>query len=247
LDALNRERREIEAEMRQSAFDAIDPAEVENRFALCVFEPQWHQGVVGLLAARLKDRFHRPVIAFAKGEDGALKGSGRAISGLHLRDALDLVSKRYPGLLLKFGGHATAAGVTIAERSFTEFSEAFESVAKSLLTQNDLQRIIETDGALDLPELTLDLAQQLAGHVWGQGFPEPLFEDSFEVEHQRVVGERHLKLRLRKQGNSFEAMLFAHCDPLPSRVKAAYRVQVNEYQGLESLQLTLQHWEPEVC
>jgi single-stranded-DNA-specific exonuclease len=244
LDALNRERREIEADMKETAFAALDEMDVADNFSLSMFEPEWHQGVIGILASRVKDKFHRPAIAFAQGNIGELKGSGRSIPGLHLRDALDLISKRHPDLLLKFGGHAMAAGVTIREDNFARFSAAFEAVAQQLLSPADLERQIETDGELPIPDMTLELAQILDSNVWGQGFPQPAFSDTFSVTEQRVVGEKHLRLRLTKQGRVFSAMLFFHHETLPQQVQAVYRLNVNEYNGARTLQLTLEHWEP---
>ncbi|MCX7184658.1 MAG: single-stranded-DNA-specific exonuclease RecJ [Nitrosospira sp.] len=247
LDALNRQRREIETDMQDQALTALDTVKPEEGYSLSLFDPGWHQGVIGILASRMKDKFHRPVIAFAPGNDGEIKGSGRSIPGFHLRDALDLVSKRHPALLLKFGGHAAAAGLTLRAGDFEQFREAFEQAAQTLLTPADLTRIIETDGDLDESEMNLELAQHLMEQVWGQGFPQPAFSARFRVERQRVVGEKHLKLKLKKQGSgepggTHDAMLFFHNDPLPEMIDAVYRLQVNEYNGDTALQLVLDHW-----
>jgi single-stranded-DNA-specific exonuclease len=241
LDELNRERRAIEAEMQEAALNAIadDPGDA---CALALFHTDWHQGVIGIVASRLKDRFHRPVIAFARGMEGEIKGSGRSISGLHLRDALDLISKRHPGLILRFGGHAAAAGLTLRESDFDVFRGAWEDTVRSLVTAADLQRQIETDGSLGLSDATLASGKAIARAVWGQGFPEPRFFDGFEVVNQRVVGGRHMKLKLSRAGRAFDAILFGECDPVPSRIEAVYRLDVNEFNGGETLQLTLQHW-----
>jgi single-stranded-DNA-specific exonuclease len=263
LDTLNRERRAIEADMLVSAESKVQSIENEilknapsglstqdsalstqDCFSLCLHEPDWHQGVIGILASRLKEKLHRPVIAFAAGQEGELKGSGRSIPGLHLRDALDLVSKREPELIKKFGGHAMAAGLTIDSAHLPRFSACFETVCRELLTPALLTRVIETDGALNNAETSLELAQLMRTEVWGQAFPEPSFQAEFKVAQQRVVGEKHLKLRLTQDGRSFEAMLFFHADPLPDRVLAVYRLDVNEYNGNTSLQLLLSHWEP---
>ncbi|MDP2805976.1 MAG: single-stranded-DNA-specific exonuclease RecJ, partial [Gallionellaceae bacterium] len=198
LDALNQERRNIEADMQEVALAALEQVTPEDGFSLTLFDESWHQGVIGILASRLKDRFHRPVIAFARAKDGELKGSGRSINGLHLRDALDLVAKRHPHLLQKFGGHAMAAGVSIREDHFDEFQQAFERVTQTLLTPTDLEKTIETDGELSSSDCSLDLARVLEQQVWGQGFPEPLFRGDFQVQSQRIVGEKHLKLQLRQ-------------------------------------------------
>ena len=243
LDTLNRERREIEAGMQEQALAALEQVAVSENYALSLYDPDWHQGVIGILASRLKDKHHRPVIAFARGNNGELKGSGRSIRGLHLRDALDLVAKRNPHLLQKFGGHAFAAGLTIAEAHFDEFAATFEAIVRTLLTPADLERIIESDGALDGGEMTLDLARALADQVWGQGFPQPTFHEIFAVEEQRVVGEKHLRLKLGKGGRIFDGILFFHNEPLPDRINAIYRLDVNEYNGKQSLQLMIEYWE----
>jgi single-stranded-DNA-specific exonuclease len=172
-----------------------------------------------------------------------LKGSGRSISGLHLRDALDLVSKRHPELIKKFGGHAAAAGLSIAEADFETFVAAFEQVAGSLLDAKDLAQRIETDGAMDVSEMSLKVALLLDEQVWGQGFPAPQFNNDFIVKSQHVVGEKHLKLRLSTQGKLIEAILFGHNEMLPERIHAVYSLSVNEYSGIQSLQLIVRHWQ----
>jgi len=244
LDALNRERRAIEADMQQSALALLDAIQPGDAWGLSLYDPSWHQGVVGLLASRIKDRFHRPVVAFAPGGDGELKGSGRSIQALHLRDALDLVAKRHPGLVHKFGGHAAAAGITIAEVDFERFRVAFDDVARERLTPEDLEQWIATDGALEETDLSLEVARLLGGQVWGQRFPPPLFSDRFQVESQRVVGEKHLRLRLRRSSRSYDGMLFFRQESLPSEIHAVYRLDTNEFGGTQSLRLTLEHWEP---
>ncbi|MFZ5523274.1 MAG: single-stranded-DNA-specific exonuclease RecJ [Pseudomonadota bacterium] len=242
LDALNRERRSIEADMRDNALAALEHIGPKDNFALTLFDETWHQGVIGILASRLKDKFHRPTIAFARSNNGEIKGSGRSIAGLHLRDALDLVSKRHPSIIKKFGGHAAAAGLSIAESDFDNFVAAFEQVASELLSDNDLTQRIETDGALESAEMNLDVARSLDEQVWGQGFPAPQFNDDFVVQNQRVVGEKHLKLRLGAQGKLIEAILFGHSEPLPERIHAVYSLSVNEYNGTQSVQLIVRHW-----
>ena len=249
LDQLNRQRRDIEADMQESALASVE--NVEPGYTLSLFDPQWHQGVIGILASRLRERFHRPTFAFAAAGNGELKGSGRSINALHLRDALDLVSKRHPDLILRFGGHAAAAGLSLSEHAFEKFKIAFEAVARELLTPGDLDREWITDGSLPPEEMTLDNASALADAVWGQGFPEPRFYDRFEVASQRVVGERHLKLRLRREASPLggrrgkaliDAMLFGHADPLPDAIAATYRLSANHYNGAVTLQLLLEHW-----
>ncbi len=238
LDALNRERRAIESDMQDSALASLQQVEVAERYSLALFQDDWHQGVIGILASRLKERYHRPVIAFAaSGEE--LKGSGRSINGLHLRDALDLVSKRHPTLIRKFGGHAAAAGLTIAAVDFAAFVAAFEQVCQELLNPADLQARIDSDGALD--NFSLDFAEQLAQQVWGQGFPEPLFDDDFRVLQQRVVGEKHLKLRLQRAGVVLDGILFGDPSPLPEQIHAAYSLSINDYNGQRSVQLLIRH------
>lgn len=245
LDALNRERRSIEADMQDSALATLENIDPQEGYTLSLFDEGWHQGVIGILASRLKDKFHRPTIAFARANNGEIKGSGRSIPGLHLRDALDLVSKRHPALIKKFGGHAAAAGLSIAEADFAAFVSAFEQVAGELLDERDLIRRIETDGALEHADMTLEIARLLDQQVWGQGFPAPQFDDEFTIANQRVVGEKHLRLRLEKQGRMVDAILFNQADPLPDRVRLVYSLDINEYNGKQSLQLIVRHWQPE--
>ncbi|MCD6042741.1 MAG: recJ, partial [Burkholderiales bacterium] len=242
LDTLNRERRKIETQMLDQAAEVLKNLPDSGS---SFFEKSWHEGVVGILASRLKDRLHRPVVCFARAADGVnLKGSGRSIPGLHLRDCLDLVSKREPGLILRFGGHAQAAGLTISESGYERFTRAFERAVDELLPGEARTRTVETDGSLDELHCTLQVARMLEAEIWGQGFPQPVFCDTFAVESQRVVGERHLKLRLARDGRRYEAMRFGALDPLPARVRAAYRLAVNEFNGLKSVQLNVEHFEP---
>jgi single-stranded-DNA-specific exonuclease len=258
LDQFNRQRRDVEAGMQESALATVEdvapqgdllrgaPQEDLLRgapgYTLSLYDAQWHQGVIGILASRLRERFHRPTFAFAAAGNGELKGSGRSIPALHLRDALDLVSKRHPELILRFGGHAAAAGLTLREDGFAAFRDAFETVAAGLLTPADLEREWVTDGPLPPQDLTLENAAALADAVWGQGFPEPRFYDRFTVAGQRVVGERHLKLRLQHGGRTLDAMLFGHADPLPDSIAATYRLSANHYNGAVTLQLLIEHW-----
>jgi single-stranded-DNA-specific exonuclease len=247
LDALNRERRDIEAGMQETALALMERIAPADSYSLSLYDESWHQGVVGILAARLRERFNRPVIAFAPGGDGKAKGSGRSIPGLHLRDALDLVSKRHPGLILRFGGHAAAAGLTVRSADMAAFENAFEQTVRELLTPADLERVIETDGGLEPEDVSLPFAEMLAAQVWGQGFAPPSFFDDFEVTEQKIVGGRHLKLRLRRKPAepAFDAIAFGRDAPLPSRVSAVYRVQVNEFNGMRSVQLVLDHCQPD--
>jgi len=247
LDRLNRERRSVEASMQEEALadmDGVDDAAASDRFTLCLYREEWHQGVVGIVASRLKDRFHRPAIVFARGSNGELKGSGRSIDGFHLRDALDLVTKRAPGVIARFGGHAYAAGLTIGEPGLPAFAAAFEQVARDWLTPSQLHRTHESDGALQPGELTLELAARLRDQVWGQGMPAPAFDDTFDVRETRVVGGKHSRIGLGRGGERFEAILFNCTEPLPARIRAAFRPEVNEWQGNSALQLTIEHWLP---
>ncbi|HWS12203.1 MAG TPA: single-stranded-DNA-specific exonuclease RecJ [Rhodocyclaceae bacterium] len=244
LDELNRDRRAIEADMQEQAAALVERIDAGNRASIALFDPSWHQGVVGLLASRVKEALHRPVFAFARGAGGELRGSGRAIPGLHLRDALDLVSKREPGLLLRFGGHAAAAGLTLREADLQRFEEAFEQTARAMLEPAALTRTVETDGALESGYATLQSARRIDAEVWGQGFPAPLFDDEFEVEGQRLLKDKHLKLVLRKGRSRFDAIRFNCADPAPPRLRAAYRLTANEFNGAASVQLVIEHAEP---
>jgi single-stranded-DNA-specific exonuclease len=249
LDRLNRERREIEGTMQEQALAMLEglgpelDAGTDAAYSLTLFDPSWHQGVVGILAARIKDRRHRPVIAFAAGNAGELKGSGRSIPGLHLRDALDLVAKRAPGLILRFGGHAAAAGLTLRAEGLAQFRDLFERTVRGLLAASDLERSTDTDGPLESAYMNLDTIRMLEREVWGQGFPQPLFCDRFAVSSQRMVGEKHLKLRLQKDGKSYDAIRFNSLAPAGATIRAAYRLSVNEYNGVQSVQLIVEEWE----
>jgi single-stranded-DNA-specific exonuclease len=243
LDRLNRERRAIQSNMHDEAMVAVEGRHFDDSCTLSLFDPAWHQGVVGIVAGRIKDRFHRPAIAFARGNPGEIRGSGRSIPGLHLRDALDRVAVLHPGLILKFGGHAAAAGLTLRESDFDRFREAFEEAAQSLLTPADLERVIETDGALAPGELTPESVALLSAPVWGHGFPAPRFCDEFEVTAQRVVAEKHLKLTLTHSGQRIEAIRFNFLETAPRRIRAVYQPALNEYNGRTSVQLNIEHWE----
>ena len=248
LDRLNRERREVESSMQEEALADLDGATADAAHTggatLCLYRPTWHQGVVGIVASRLKDRFHRPAIVFAPGSAGELRGSGRSIPGFHLRDALDLVSKRERGLIRRFGGHAFAAGLTIADAALARFASAFETVAGEWLTPADLERVVETDGTLGEGELSLDLARRVASTAWGQGFPAPTFDDRFDVVESRIVGGAHTRVTLARDGERFNAIAFRHTDALPKRLRAVFRPEVDTWGGTEALQLVLAHWEP---
>jgi single-stranded-DNA-specific exonuclease len=241
LDALNRERRQIEGEMQESALAMVAAVDAGDAYTLSIHRDEWHAGVVGVLASRLKDRLHRPVFAFASEGAEKLKGSGRSVAALHLRDALDLVDKRSPGMMERFGGHATAAGVTLARAHLDSFRAGFEAVARERLTPADLAQRIECDGELASADMSFELADLIRGQVWGQGFPEPRFAGRFGVVSQRIVGEKHLKLTLSLGGRRFSAIRFGCADALPDSIHAVYRLDVNEYQGSSTLQLVLDH------
>lgn len=249
LDSLNRERRDIEAQMRDEALELVAS---NQAVGVCLFDAGWHEGVVGLVASRVKDKLHRPVIAFARAaETGLLKGSGRSIGGLHLRDALAAVDARHPGLLTRFGGHAMAAGLTLPEAGLPDFSDAFDAECRARLDADALEEVLETDGELEQTELQLDTARLLeqAG-PWGQGFPEPRFEGSFEILDIRVLGAegRHIKYRLRLPGGAqVEAMDFNGAERLVERgsVRLVYSISVNRFRGVEGLEMRIVHLCPE--
>ncbi len=243
LHELNMERRNIEADMQDSALISLEAIEVNNQYSLSILNADYHQGVIGILASRLKEKYHRPTIVFADAGDGIIKGSGRSIANFHLRDALDLITKKHPNLIIKFGGHAMAAGLSILKNDFAQFQSAFESVARELLSEADLQAILETDGNLDEKYMSLQTAWILASGVWGQGFAQPLFNDNFKVVQQRVLKEKHLKLILEKDHKRFDAIYFNCSDTLPESIHAVYALDVNEYKGLQTLQLQIKYIE----
>ena len=246
LDGINRERRELESDMREQAellLERLMP-DGEPPPALALFDPEFHEGVVGIVAARLKDRVHRPTFVFARGQDGLLKGSGRSIPGFHLRDALDLVSKRHPGVLRKFGGHAMAAGCTVAAEDLATFAQGFQQVAREWLDAATLARTLLTDGPLEPAQFAPATVRELDAQVWGQAFEAPLFCDEVEVVSQRLVGERHLKLSVRHAGALREAIWFGRSEPLAARVRLAYRLSLDEYNGRERVQMVVEGSEP---
>ena len=248
LNDLNVQRRTIEADMQDSANISLDDIDVANQYSISMYQADWHQGVIGILASRLKERFHRPVIVFADAGDGLLKGSGRSIASLHLRDALDLISKHQPDLIIKFGGHAMAAGLSIKKIDFVRFQQSFEAVVQSLITEADLQAVLEVDGNLGGENMTFHIAQTLENQVWGQGFAPPLFYDEFEVVNQRILGEKHLKLTLKTIAPSpslmIDAIYFNQVDFLDEHIQAAYQLQTNSYNGAQKVQLNLRYVEP---
>ena len=238
LDGINRERKSIEGDMREQALllaeDLFDESE-EPPPAITVFDPDFHEGVVGIVASRLKDKLHRPTFVFAasraEGKEHELKGSGRSIPGFHLRDALDLVAKRHPGVLLRFGGHAMAAGCTVDEDQLDTFEAALQQVAHEWLDAATLQRRLEADGPLDKQYRRADLVDTLHKEVWGQGFAPPVFCEELQIISQRLVGEKHLALKMKHQGEPVDGIWFGHTEPLPARVKLAFRLDADEWQG----------------
>jgi single-stranded-DNA-specific exonuclease len=244
LDAINRERREVEAGMRERAEGVLAGLTFESTpAAVALFDEGFHEGVVGIVAGRVKDQLHRPTFAFARGADGALKGSGRSIPGFHLRDALDLVAKRHPGLLLRFGGHAMAAGCTLADADgggFQTFDAALRQVASEWLDAATLTRTLRTDGPLAVEWFNAETVALLDAQVWGQGFEAPVFCDEVQVLQQRLVGEKHMKLRLRHGNTARDAIWFGHAEPLPERVRLAYRLSLDEWNGQQRVQMVVE-------
>ncbi|CAN5871955.1 single-stranded-DNA-specific exonuclease RecJ [soil metagenome] len=247
LDTINRERRDVEAGMREQAEAQLDALLLRDDGmvkqpppALAIFDAGFHEGVVGIVASRLKDRVHRPTFVFARGKDGALKGSGRSIPGFHLRDALDLLSKRHPDILVRFGGHAMAAGCTIAEAHFADFDAGFQQIAREWLDAATLSRTLLTDGPLATEYFNAETVRSLDAQVWGQAFEAPVFSDEVQVISQRLVGEKHLKLAVRFAGAVRDAIWFGHSEPVAERVMLSYRLSVDEYNGRERVQMVVE-------
>ena len=241
LDQLNRDRRDIESDMQLDALAVLDDADVAARSTICLYNEDWHQGVIGLVASRIKEKYHRPTIAFARANDGELRGSGRSIDGVHLRDTLDLVTKHAPSLVRRFGGHAMAAGLTMPASSYDGFVSAFEDATRASCDRTLFERTITTDGALAANEVVLSLIEAIDSHVWGQGFPAPLFDNEFVVVEQRLVKDRHLKLVLDLDGRFFDAVWFSRTEQLPRTVRLAYRPVVYDYMGERRLQLVIEY------
>ncbi len=247
LDGINRERRVIEGDMRDQAMDIVESLFDEGEEpppAICVFDPDFHEGVVGIVASRIKDKLHRPSFVFAAsqapGKEHELKGSGRSIPGFHLRDALDLVAKRYPGVLLRFGGHAMAAGCTIAEENFDAFEQGLMEVAQEWLDAATLTRRLETDGALAPEYMRVELVDALHKEVWGQGFAPPTFSEEVEVISQRLVGEKHLSLKLKHQGQPVDGIWFGRTEPLPAKVMLAFRLDADAWNGVRRVRFLVE-------
>ncbi len=247
LDGINRERRVIEGDMREQAMQIAESLFDEGKQpppAICVFDPGFHEGVVGIVASRIKDKLHRPTFVFAAsqapGKEHELKGSGRSIAGFHLRDALDLVAKRHPGVLLRFGGHAMAAGCTIAQAHFDQFEQGLAQVALEWLDAATLTRRLVTDGPLAPEYRRVDLVDTLHKEVWGQGFAPPMFSEVVDVLSQRLVGDRHLALKLKHQGTPIDGIWFGHTENLPARVKIAFRLDAEEWNGVRKLKFLIE-------
>lgn len=241
LDQLNRERRAIEAEMKSQAIEDIEAVPVQNGYSIVLYSPDYHQGVVGLLSSRIKDLHYRPTVAFADGGEGLLKGSARSIPGVHLRDAIDLVSKRAPGCIKVFGGHSGAAGLSIYKDRLDDFKTMFEAVCQSLLSPEDLEAHLDSDGELELVDFTMTNAQDIQGRVWGQGFPTPVFDGIFEVLEQRLLQDKHLKLTLKSdRGWIAEGIYFNQPELLPDVTHLAFRLEINEWRGTSTLQLMVE-------
>ena len=243
LDDYNRQRRELELDMQWDAAMLLNKIDVTKRHTLALFEPTWHQGIVGLVASRVKESKHRPTIAFANAADGEMKGSGRSIEGVHLRDMLDLVTKKAPGIIKKFGGHAMAAGLTIDAHHFDDFSRAFESVVTENCDEDVFERHVYVDGDLAARDITPALVEAINGQIWGQGFLPPLFANEFKVLHQTVLKGGHLKLMLEMQGARFSGIFFRRSAQVPNVARLAYRPEINEWMGQKSIQLVIEQVE----
>ena len=241
LDEMNRQRRAIETTMRDEAMAAVEASEITMGASVCVYHPEWHQGVVGLVASRLKETYWRPTLAFARADTGELRGSGRSIPEVHLRDVLDLISKRQPGIIIKFGGHAMAAGLTLRAEAYAEFVEGFDAAVRELSGKARFDPIIETDGSLETGYANAEIAGLLQQQVWGAGFPAPIFRDTFQVKQQRLLKEKHLKLNLQRGHQRFDAIWFNHADALPEYVDVAYRLDQNVWNGVVSAQLIIEY------
>ena len=241
LDELNRERRSIEADMQLDALAGLAETDLGGRRTITLFNEGWHQGVVGLVASRVKERHHRPTIAFARADERSLRGSGRSIEGVHLRDVLDLVTKAAPTMIERFGGHAMAAGLTLAAEHYEGFAEAFEAAARASADAELFARRVATDGPLTPSDISLALTEAIDRQIWGQGFAPPLFDNEFAVVEQRLVKEAHLKLTLELEGRRFSAIWFRRTQPLPTRVRLAYRPVEEEYRGNRGVGLHVEH------
>ena len=245
LNELNQTRQEIEQEMLTDILADCPNALPREQTTLCVYRDSFHQGVVGIVASRLKEKFYRPVFVFAPDDDGNYRGSGRSISGVHLRDVLDAISKRAPEIIIKFGGHAMAAGLTLRSGSLKTFGDLFEDIVRSQVNEDTLSQTFLTDGSLKASDITLANAQLINAQIWGQGFPPPSFADTFQVLRQQSMGadKKHTKAWLTKEGQEFEAMFWRCEDTLPRDIRVVYRPTVNEWRGNTELQLYVDYWE----
>ena len=245
LNELNQTRQEIEQEMLTDILADCPSALPSEQTTLCVYRDSFHQGVVGIVASRLKEKFYRPVFVFAPDDDGNYRGSGRSISGVHLRDVLDAISKRAPDIIIKFGGHAMAAGLTLRSGSLKTFGDLFEDIVRSQVNEDTLSQTYLTDGSLKASDITLANAQLINAQIWGQGFPPPSFADTFQVIRQQSMGadKKHTKAWLAKEGQEFEAMFWRCEDTLPRNIRVVYRPTVNEWKGNTELQLYVDYWE----
>lgn len=243
LDDYNRQRRELELNMQWDAALLLNKIDVSKRHTLALFEPTWHQGIVGLVASRIKESKHRPTIAFANAADGEMKGSGRSIEGVHLRDMLDLVTKTAPGIIKKFGGHAMAAGLTIDANRFDDFCRAFEKVVAENCDEDVFERHVFVDGPLQVKDISVSLVEAINAQIWGQGFLPPLFTNEFKVLHQTVLKGGHLKLMLELDGMRFNGIFFRRSAEVPSVARLAYRPEINEWMGQRSIQLVIEQVE----
>jgi single-stranded-DNA-specific exonuclease len=250
LDTINRERRSMEGDMREQALliaESLMDSEEVAPAALCVFDEDFHEGVVGIIAGRLKDLHYRPCFVFASSQSqgqAVLKGSGRSIPGFHLRDALDAIAKRHPNLLLRFGGHAMAAGCTLLEDDLATFEMALQDIATQWLDAATLAQTLATDGSLPQQYVRTDMVKHLQSHVWGQGFAVPVFQDTVNVLSQKIVGEKHLSLKLQLHGQLVDAIWFGRTEGLPVQATVAYRLDINTWQGMEKLQLQIEAMQP---
>lgn len=241
LDQWNHSRRSIEQNMSEQAMVALDSDDFPLKHSICIFNADWHQGVVGIVASRLKEKFWKPTLAFAPGDNGEIRGSGRSVPDVHLRDALDLVSKRHPHLIAKFGGHAMAAGLTIAEADFETFIHAFDKAVVEISGKTEFAPIIETDGSLNPLYASADTAIELNNMVWGAGFPAPIFRDVFEIRSQRLLKDKHLKLQVARHNMVFDAIWFNHNEALPPSVELIYELSPNYWNGNVNLQFMVRH------
>lgn len=244
LDRINQERRHIESDMHESALQSVEQMmELNPRATVCVYGADWHQGVVGLVASRLKEKYWRPTIAFAPGEDGEIKGSGRSIPDVHMRDVIDLIAKKNPGMVLKFGGHAMAAGLSIDASQLDAFKQAFDEAVIHFTGRTHFDPVIEHDGSLPTQYIDVPTATLLSQAVWGAGFTPPVFVDQFKVLHERVLKDKHLKLRLDRHGLILDAIWFNHAEPfgINSTIEVAYRLEVNHWNGNSNVQLMMDY------